>query len=54
MLGLLSEGKANLEIADALAISASTVRRHISSILLKLQVDNRVQAAVEAVRQGLF
>jgi len=53
VLGLLAEGKANHEIADSLVISASTVRNHISSILLKLQVDNRVQAAVRAVRQGL-
>jgi DNA-binding NarL/FixJ family response regulator len=53
VLSLLAEGMANHEIADALVISASTVRNHISSILLKLQVDNRVQAAVRAVRQGL-
>ena len=53
VLGLLAEGKANHEIAESLVISASTVRNHISSILLKLQVDNRVQAAVRAVRQGL-
>jgi DNA-binding NarL/FixJ family response regulator len=53
VLGLLAEGLANHEIAESLVISASTVRNHISSILLKLQVDNRVQAAVRAVRQGL-
>lgn len=53
VLGLLAEGRANQEIADELVISQSTVRNHISSILLKLQVDNRVQAAVRAVRQGL-
>jgi DNA-binding NarL/FixJ family response regulator len=53
VLGLLAQGLANHEIADSLVISASTVRNHISSILIKLQVDNRVQAAVRAVRQGL-
>ena len=53
VLGLLAEGTANHEIAEALVISPSTVRNHISSILLKLQVDNRVQAAVRAVRDGL-
>ena len=53
VLGLLAEGRANQEIADLLVISQSTVRNHISSILLKLQVENRVQAAVRAVRDHL-
>jgi DNA-binding NarL/FixJ family response regulator len=53
VLGLMAEGMANHEIAAALVISASTVRNHISSILLKLQVENRVEAAVRAVRHGL-
>jgi DNA-binding NarL/FixJ family response regulator len=53
VLGLLAEGRANHEIADQLVISQSTVRNHISSILLKLQVENRVQAAVRAVRDHL-
>ena len=34
-------------------ISPSTVHKHVSSILIKLQVENRVQAAVRAVRDGL-
>jgi DNA-binding NarL/FixJ family response regulator len=50
VLSLLAEGKANAEIGDALFISPSTVRNHISSILIKLHVGNRVQAAVRAVR----
>jgi DNA-binding NarL/FixJ family response regulator len=50
VLSLLAEGKANTEIGDALFISPSTVRNHISSILIKLHVGNRVQAAVRAVR----
>jgi DNA-binding NarL/FixJ family response regulator len=50
VLGLLADGKANQEIADALYISPSTVRNHVANILAKLHVDNRVQAAVRAVR----
>ena len=53
VLGLLAEGRANHEIADRLVISQSTVRNHISSILIKLHVDNRTQAAVRAVRSRL-
>jgi len=50
VLSLLADGKANHEIADALYISPSTVRNHVANILAKLHVDNRVQAAVRAVR----
>jgi len=53
VLSLLAEGRSNHEIAAALVISLSTVRNHISSILMKLQVENRVQAAVRAVRDRL-
>jgi DNA-binding NarL/FixJ family response regulator len=53
VLGLLAQGRANHEIAEHLFLSQSTVRNHISSILLKLQVENRVQAAVRAVRDRL-
>lgn len=53
VLGLMAEGKANHEIAQTLVISPSTVHNHISSILMKLQVENRVQAAVRAVRDRL-
>jgi DNA-binding NarL/FixJ family response regulator len=54
VLSLLAEGRANSEIGEALFISHSTVRNHISSILMKLHVDNRVQAAVRAVREHMF
>jgi DNA-binding NarL/FixJ family response regulator len=54
VLSLMAEGKSNHEIADALVISPSTVHNHISSILMKLQVENRVQAAVRAVRDRLI
>jgi DNA-binding NarL/FixJ family response regulator len=53
VLGLMAKGKSNHEIAEVLVISLSTVRNHISSILMKLQVENRVQAAVRAVRDHL-
>ena len=53
VLTMLAAGNANHEIAQTLYISQGTVRHHISSILDKLQVDNRVQAAVRAVREGL-
>lgn len=53
VLSLIVEGKENNEIAAELVISSETVKTHVSTILEKLQVDNRVQAAVEAVRAGL-
>jgi len=53
VLRLVAEGKGNQEIGEELYIGQSTVRNHISSILMKLQVDNRVQAAVRAVRDRI-
>jgi DNA-binding NarL/FixJ family response regulator len=53
VLALVADGKSNQEIGDELFITPSTVRNHISSILMKLQVDNRVQAAVRAVRSRM-
>jgi two-component system NarL family response regulator len=53
VLRLVAQGKGNQEIGEALYIGQSTVRNHISSILMKLQVDNRVQAAVRAVRDRM-
>jgi DNA-binding NarL/FixJ family response regulator len=53
VLGLVAQGKANPEIAEQLFIGQTTVRNHISSILMKLQVDNRVQAAVRAVQDRM-
>ena len=53
VLRLVAEGKGNQEIGEVLYIGQSTVRNHISSILMKLQVDNRVQAAVRAVRDRI-
>ena len=53
VLALLVEGKENTEIAQALSISAQTVKNHISRILAKLDVPNRTLAAVEAVWRGI-
>jgi DNA-binding NarL/FixJ family response regulator len=53
VLRLLAAGKDNAAIGRELYISAGTVRKNVSSILAKLQVDNRVEAAVYAVRRGL-
>jgi DNA-binding NarL/FixJ family response regulator len=53
VLELVAEGKGNHEIGEKLFIGQSTVRNHISSILMKLQVENRVQAAVRAVRDRI-
>jgi two-component system, NarL family, response regulator LiaR len=41
------------QIAAELHIGPKTVKNHISNILMKLQVENRIQAAVFAVRSGL-
>jgi DNA-binding NarL/FixJ family response regulator len=54
VLKLVADGKGNNEIGETLLISPSTVRHHISSILMKLRVDNRVQAAVRAVRERML
>jgi DNA-binding NarL/FixJ family response regulator len=53
VLRLLVEGRSNEKIGEGLAIDAGTARNHVSHILVKLGVDNRVQAAVRAVREGL-
>ncbi len=54
VLLLLAEGLSNAEIAAELGIAANTVRNHVRSILGKLGLRNRVQAAVYAVRSGLL
>jgi DNA-binding NarL/FixJ family response regulator len=48
VLRLLAQGKSNKQIAGELEISEITVKAHVSSILKKLGVNNRVQAALEA------
>ncbi len=53
VLALLADGTANPEIAERLHLAPGTVRNIVSSILLKLGVEERTQAAVYALRNGL-
>lgn len=53
VLRLVARGCDNAEIAAELSISPSTAKNHLSNLLTKLGIHNRVQAAVYAVRHGL-
>ena len=52
VLQLLSEGQSNRKIAETLVISEKTVKNHVSNILQKMNVDDRTQAVVTAIRNG--
>jgi DNA-binding NarL/FixJ family response regulator len=54
VLRLMVEGKTNQEIAEKLIVSPTTVKTHVQNILIKLDVSDRTQAAVYAVRSGLI
>lgn len=54
VLNLIVMGKSNGEIAEDLSISVHTAKAHVCAILQKMSVNDRVQAAVKAVRNGLF
>lgn len=54
ILQYICEGLSNKEIAKALFISEKTVKNHITSLLRKLEVEDRTQAAVFAVSHGMF
>lgn len=54
VLRLLVEGNNNTEIGEALYLSPNTVKTHVRGIMNKLAVDDRVQAAVVALRAGLI
>jgi DNA-binding NarL/FixJ family response regulator len=53
VLGLISQGKSNKLIADALVMSESTVKAHVKQIIKRLRVANRTQAALIATGAGL-
>ena len=52
VLRLMSEGKSNRSIGDYLFISEKTVKNHVSSILQKMNVDDRTQAVILAIKNG--
>ena len=54
VLHLLAQGCSNQEIAEALVVTVETVKRHVTSLLAKLGVDNRTQAAMRARSLGLL
>lgn len=53
ILFYLTKGLENLEISKVLGISVHTTKAHLESIYKKLEVDNRVQAAIKAIYYGL-
>lgn len=53
ILQLVARGQTNQQIADELFLSERTVRTHITNILGKLRLDNRTQAALYALREGI-
>ena len=53
VLKLVVEGKSNSEIAQTLSISEHTAKAHVCNIIQKLVVDDRTQAAVKAIKEGL-
>lgn len=50
ILKLMTEGHSNMEIAQRLVISVNTTKAHVASILQKLEVDDRLQAALKALK----
>ncbi|MGK5559431.1 response regulator transcription factor, partial [Actinomadura kijaniata] len=52
-LGLVGEGLSNAEIAERLRVVEGTVKAYVSAILTRLEVRNRVQAAIVAYEAGL-
>jgi len=53
VLHLVSQGKSNREIAEALSVSEKTVRNHVSNLLDKLGLNNRIELATYAVKHRL-
>jgi two-component system, NarL family, response regulator DegU len=52
VLQMLADGKSNRGIGEALFISEKTVKNHVSNILQKMNVNDRTQAVVEAIKNG--
>ena len=53
VIDLVAQGRSNQEIAKELVISEKTVKTHISNILSKLQLEDRTQLAIYAIKNGL-
>lgn len=53
VLQLLMSGKKNKDIANMLGITEATVKSHVSAILMRLNVNDRTEAVVTALRRGL-
>lgn len=53
VLRSLAQGMSNAEIADALSIGEGTVKSHVNRILNKLDVSDRTQAVIVAVKRGI-
>lgn len=53
ILKLITEGYSNIEIANSLFVSINTTKAHVASILQKLEVDDRLQAALKALKERL-
>jgi len=54
VLTLVAMGKSNKEIAQSLSISDKTARNHVTSCLLKLNADDRTEAATTAIKRGII
>ena len=54
VLILIASGNSNLQIAKKLAISINTIKVHVCSILQKMEVEDRTQAAIKAIRENLI
>lgn len=53
ILKLITEGLSNIEIAQKLYVSVNTTKVHVASILQKLEVDDRLQAAIKALKENI-
>ena len=53
ILKLITEGFSNVEIAKHLFVSVNTTKVHVASILQKLEVDDRLQAAIKALKEHI-